>query len=875
MKTFGRFLGVFLLIAILAEICCVDAQLPVEALQAAQSVSGYSILLPENKSDENILAASELNFFLKEICGVTLPVVTEQGTENSREAWISIGTTELLQASDCEKGAFEPETSVVRTSGNSIFLYGDSDLGATYAVYDLLEHWFSLKIYTPECYTYQAVAVTREELNIVSTPAVSHRTVGMYLTWYTDQTALRRMRVSNAESYMNTLGHSLYMLMPPARYYAQHPQWFSNYAPGMGNENWQLCLSNAQMRQQLTENVLQTLRSDQSKGKTYRYFAIVQNDGDGFCTCNSCKALNLRYSGNASAYAGAFLEMVNQVAEVCAPEFPEVIFYMAAYTGRTDGPPAKNITAADNVGVMYAPIDANCTYSYFAGTPSVPNSNARCFENIQGWSKICQHLMMWSYCAQFADYMVPSNSFDSLKDNVEGYGRYDVEVVFEHGSGTVLPNFETLRNYLSAKALYDGTIDVNARVNDFLDAYFGAAADAMKEYFNRYLVNIRQFEQAADSNRSWFANQFLSASSYRSMAVTKENFSLQYLKQCEGFFATAEAALHRRYTTNSDLYQTYKRRLDLEYFAIEYLYLELYPDELTLQQGQEMLSHVVKTISTWGITVVSAEKLGTWREHFQVTQAELDYSSFTNWDNGRLCIFLPFSGTVAGQSFSGVKITSTAYQPHFGLTEGAVENAKRYAVAHGFDTIAIHAYARLTNNSLVLNGQEWIGSSWKEILIPTEQLSTAYDFWSQSEGTTEIYLWFEFRHTSEVPTLPSTPQPEPTEPEPTHPQLKPTNPLPDEPDSVIPQPTIPKPTEPMPTSPTNPEAPAVNGDVNGDGKVNNKDYYYLYLYLKEEGNALKDELADINLDGQVNEIDLKCLHAFLTGHTVWIGGRYG
>lgn len=304
-------------------------------------------------------------------------------------------------------------------------------------------------------------------------------------------------------------------------------------------------------------------------------------------------------------------------------------------------------------------------------------------------------------------------------------------------------------------------------------------------------------------------------------------------------------------------------------------YLELYPDELTLQQGQEMLSHVVKTISTWGITVVSAEKLGTWREHFQVTQAELDYSSFTNWDNGRLCIFLPFSGTVAGQSFSGVKITSTAYQPHFGLTERAVENAKRYAVAHGFDTIAIHAYARLTNNSLVLNGQEWIGSSWKEILIPTEQLSTAYDFWSQSEGTTEIYLWFEFRHTSEVPTLPSTPQPEPTEPEPTHPQLKPTNPLPDEPDSVIPQPTIPKPTEPMPTSPTNPEAPAVNGDVNGDGKVNNKDYYYLYLYLKEEGNALKDELADINLDGQVNEIDLKCLHAFLTGHTVWIGGRYG
>ena len=307
--------------------------------------SWYSILLPQNASDELKNAAEELNFFLDEITGITLQVVTEDGSETADGCYISIGNTSLFQNSGISADALEPEASAIKTTGDSILLFGGSDVGATYAVYELLEHWFDLKFYTPDCYTYNAKdTVAFEELDLTSTPAVDHRTVGMYLTWYSSWTNMRRMRVSNAEEYMSALGHNIRDLLPPSTYYASHPEWYSNYASG--NEGWQVCLSNADMRAQLVANVKAKL----AQNSDVPYFTITQNDGGGFCTCSACKALNLQYSSDENAYAGAWLAMVNEVANACAADYPDTIFYMLAYVA-TDKAPTKNITAASNVGV--------------------------------------------------------------------------------------------------------------------------------------------------------------------------------------------------------------------------------------------------------------------------------------------------------------------------------------------------------------------------------------------------------------------------------------------------------------------------------------------------------------------------------------------
>ena len=702
----------------------------------------YSIVLPQNASAELQNAAKELNLFLKEITGRELPVVQEAAGSEPAAQSISLGETSLLRNSGLSADGLTDDASVIKTEGETIYLYGGSDVGTTYAVYELLEHWFGLKFYTPDCYTYTAKdTVAFETLSLTSAPAVQHRTVCSYLTWYTPWTSMRRMRVSNADEYMHTLGHSLYQLMPPSRYYAAHPEWYSNYHDGMGNENWRLCLSNAEMRAQLLANVKAALAQDSD----CRYFAIAQNDGDGFCTCESCKALNLKYSDNAASYSGAFLEMVNEIADACAEEYPDVIFYMLAYTNRTDEPPTKgNLRAVSNVGVMYAPIDANRSASYFGNSGTSTSDNGRASRLIEGWSAICEHRMFWGYVAQFGDAMVPVNFYDSLAKNAEGYRDGKFEVVFEQAQGTVLPNFETLKSYLTAKALYDGSIDTAAETEAFLKAYYGPAAGAMTQYWQSFLSNLRSFEAKGDSYRSWAAAQYLNGTWLYSPAIIAENYSKSYVDDCKASFDAAYAALSEAYAEDSAQYAVYKERIDLEYLSVLYLYAELYADQFTQEQGAQMVQTIEDIIADHAVTAISTEKINGWRGEFGVVPGRVDFTFFENVGEDALCSFVPYRGEIGGQSIRGVHVSSSAYQPSFKFTAAAVANIKAYAEENGFDTLRIRAYANLTNNSFVVGGSTYVGAEWKTVDVDIAALTESYSFWSQSEGTTDIYLTFEY-----------------------------------------------------------------------------------------------------------------------------------
>lgn len=103
-----------------------------------------------------------------------------------------------------------------------------------------------------------------------------------------------------------------------------------------------------------------------------------------------------------------------------------------------------------------------------------------------------------------------------------------------------------------------------------------------------------------------------------------------------------------------------------------------------------------------------------------------------------------FYGEVDDVTFCGVMYETSVYQPHLYFSEKGVEQIKAYAVKNGCHALRVHAYAILKNNFFVLNNEVWIGHEWQTHDIPLSQISTSYDFWSQSEGTTEVYMWFEF-----------------------------------------------------------------------------------------------------------------------------------
>ena len=122
----------------------------------------------------------------------------------------------------------------------------------------------------------------------------------------------------------------------------------------------------------------------------------------------------------------------------------------------------------------------------------------------------------------------------------------------------------------------------------------------------------------------------------------------------------------------------------------------------------------------------------------------VSYKSF-NGLTGSGYSFSDFSGTVNGVTFDGVHVSSIRYQPTFRFNEYGVGRIKGYAEANGLTTLTMHIYSVLTNNGFVVNGTWTPPGKWITVDAPVSDLSAEYSFWSQSEGTTEVYMWFEFK----------------------------------------------------------------------------------------------------------------------------------
>ena len=62
----------------------------------------------------------------------------------------------------------------------------------------------------------------------------------------------------------------------------------------------------------------------------------------------------------------------------------------------------------------------------------------------------------------------------------------------------------------------------------------------------------------------------------------------------------------------------------------------------------------------------------------------------------------------------------------------------------------------------------------------------------------------------------------------------------------------------------------IPGDVNGDGKLNNKDLSLLFQYLSNWDVTVNEAALDINGDGKVNNKDLSLLFQYLSNWDVTI-----
>lgn len=463
--------------------------------------SDYVIVLPPQASAVEQTAARELKEHIAHLTGATLPIVSSAKAPADRPR-IVLGdgplTRRLLPGFD--PVALGPDTIVIKTVGRDLLLAGHPRRGTLYAVFTFLEDvggvrwWTSTEFHIPRRPTLIIPC-----LDVRHTPRLIDRSTrylqlshGCFLPRdVIGDDERRRMGVFSARLRLNghdhwaipeeyggpntLLGwvHTFYdidPLLPPDKYFDKHPEWYSLIDGKRTYKRAQLCLTNDEMRRELTRNAIQRLRRTSNP----TMISISQNDNTGHCQCDSCQTLE-REEGSPS---GLMIRFVNRVAEDIEKEFPDVLVETLAYV-YTRKPP-RLARPRHNVVVRLCSIECD-----FGETLEKSVHNAGFREDVEGWRRISPQLYIWDYVANFSNYLIPHPNFHVLAPNLRYYVRHGAIGVFEQGdSGSRTGDFIRLRAWLIAHLLWNPDSDENALIDEFLSGYYGPAAMHLRAYLD-------------------------------------------------------------------------------------------------------------------------------------------------------------------------------------------------------------------------------------------------------------------------------------------------------------------------------------------------------------------------------------------------------
>ena len=461
--------------------------------------SNYVIVLPKAASPVEKTAAGELQEHLGQIIGTTLPIISEADVPDGAPR-IVVGFGSLAQKliPGLEPARLPPDTIIIKTVGDDLVLVGHPRRGALCAVFTFLEDttgvrwWTQTETHIPKC-----PDLSIPPLDIRYTPIIEDRAVrylelsdGCFtnhsLVTEDEQHAMgvfsARLRLNGHDHYTipdeyggpnGLVGwvHTFFQinpLLPPSKYFKDHPEWYSLIDGKRQYERAQLCLTNEEMRAEMIRVVSERLRAN--PGATM--ISVSQNDWRGNCQCDKCRAIDER----EGTPAGSLIDFVNAIAAGIEPEFPDIKVETLAYQ-YTRQPP-KNIRPRHNVVVRLCSIECS-----FCETLEAGEQNVKFREDVEGWSRIAPHIYIWDYVTNFRSYLIPHPNYHVLAPNIRYFTRNNALGVFQQGdSGSRVGEFIRLRAWLIAHLLWNPEADEKELIREFMTGYYGPAAPYLIEY---------------------------------------------------------------------------------------------------------------------------------------------------------------------------------------------------------------------------------------------------------------------------------------------------------------------------------------------------------------------------------------------------------
>ena len=463
----------------------------------AVTAGDWKILIPEDAISAEATAATELQAGLKKIFGVEFPIQKGEAPAPAIRIGQSPETARLLGNLDFR--ALKPDEIILKTVGKNLILTGDRPRGSLYAVYELLEREYGVRFWTAEVETWPTLKTfSLPQVDYQYAPPFFYREAFYDLILKSPVFAVKMRNNGHHDNIPAAWGghlelpgwcHTFEQFVPAKKFFASHPEWFAEQN-GKRIPYGQLCLTNPEVRKQLTDSVLAEMR----KHPDARIVSVSQNDNQLFCRCKSCEAFVKKY-GNQS---DLLIDTVNHVADAVAKEFPQVQVETLAYN-YTRGVP-QTVHPRNNVIVRLCSIE--CDYSAPLDSPA---NNAFATE-VREWSHVAKELYIWNYVTNFTKFYLPHPNRKNLAPDLRFFAANGVRSVFEQGSvgpGSIA-DFADLRAYLTSKLLWDPSLDAEKVSREFVNGYYGPAAADIWRYLEQLDSSISPGSKLSCYNNTVF-----------------------------------------------------------------------------------------------------------------------------------------------------------------------------------------------------------------------------------------------------------------------------------------------------------------------------------------------------------------------------------
>jgi hypothetical protein len=425
--------------------------------------SSYRIIVSAQTDSNETKAANALQKYIKEISGATLPITNTAGSKGR----IYIGTASPLYKS------FLKNSFNWKTDKKGLHISGATPYRTLEATYAFLEQVLGCKFLTPsvDYVPKKTDIILTQADNFSYNPRITTRTVHARLFYDNPEfAAKRRVTTEGFPTFVpEARVHTFHRFIPEKQYYKSNPEF---YALVKGKRlPTQVCLSNDTVYRMIRDSVKMFFQ----RSPNAKVISVSQDDNTQYCTCDRCSAIDTK----EGTPAASMILFINKIAK----EFPDKTIATLAYQYTRHAP--KTIKPEKNTLITLCSIECD---------RSGPISEkCKDFEkDLKEWGALGSTIQIWDYTTQFTNFLAPFPNMETLKPNINLFVDNGANWIFEQHSHNPSDLYE-MRCYLMSRLLWDPSLSYSDLLNEFSNAYYGAAGAAVVRYVNELHASIQSF----------------------------------------------------------------------------------------------------------------------------------------------------------------------------------------------------------------------------------------------------------------------------------------------------------------------------------------------------------------------------------------------